>query len=99
MLNIIKKFISKHKPHRCKPKTHPETGEVITFHWDVPWSFSQKFTVCQECDKVKVISEIRNDNRGRYRKEENGKKWSRQCDYAKVPSIGKDKLIVSRTDI
>ena len=78
--------------HKCKPMEY--AGEAVELHWDVPWSFSQTFTVCSECDKVTVLSEIRNDNRGSYRKETNGEKWSGRCDYAKVKSIGRDKLTV-----
>ena len=99
MLNKIKKFFSKHKPHRCKPIEYPETGEVMIFHCDINWFFSQEFTVCQECNKVKVTSEITNgdiDMIGEYKKEIDGTQWSGQCDYAKVPSIGRDKLTFSR---
>ena len=70
----------------------------MVFHWDIPWIFSQKFTVCQECKKVKILSEVTNDNRsilGGYQKEKNGEIWSGKCDYAKVPSIGRDKLMIS----
>lgn len=86
--------------HKCTPMIYPETGEAIVFHWDVPWCFSQKFHVCEECEKVTVISEITADNRspfGGYRKEKNGSLWSGHCDYAKVPSIGRrEELIISR---
>jgi hypothetical protein len=85
--------------HRCSPIRYEETGEVITFHWDVPWSFSQKFQVCTECGKVEVISEVRNDNRGSYRKEKNGRIWSGSCDFAKVPSIGRDKLTIGNKEL
>jgi hypothetical protein len=78
---------------------YDETGEVIEFHWDVPWTFSQVFTVCAGCGKVTVLSEVRNDNRGSYRKEYNGKKWSGSCDFAKVPSIGRDKLRIGNKDL
>jgi hypothetical protein len=84
-------------PHLCTPTLYPETGETMIFHWDVPWSFSQTFTVCSECDKVKVLTDTTADNRsplGGYRKETDGEKWSGRCDYAKVPSIGRDKLTV-----
>jgi len=100
IIKTIKKSISeilnKYKPHKCKPMEYPETGEVMIFHWDIPWTFSQTFTVCQECNKVKVISDTTNDNRsilGGYKKEIDGEVWSGKCDYAKVPSIGVDRLI------
>lgn len=85
--------------HKCSPIKYAETGEVIEFHWDVPWSFSQTFTVCTDCGKVKVLSEIRNDNRGSYRKEKDGKTWSGSCDFAKVPSIGRDRLTINNTEL
>lgn len=81
--------------HRCSPMKYPETGETMIFHWNVPWSFSQTFNVCKECNKVKVLAETINDNRGKYRREKDGEQWSGQCDYAKVPSIGRDKFSVS----
>ena len=89
----------KKKNHKCVPIAYPETGETMTFHWDVPWSFSQTFTVCTECGKVKVLTETTADNRsplGGYRKEKDGEEWSGACDYAKVPSIGREQLTVSR---
>lgn len=73
--------------HRCSPIIFLETGEVIEFYWDVPWTWSQTFQVCTHCGKVKVLSEIKNDNRGRYRKETDGKIWSGSCSFAKVPSF------------
>jgi hypothetical protein len=85
--------------HRCTPMVYTETGEKIVFHWDVPWSFSQTFHVCEECEKVTVLTETTADNRsplGGYRKEKNKTLWSGYCDYAKVPSIGRDKLHISR---
>ena len=84
--------------HTCKPMKYPETGEVIIFHWDINWFFSQTFHVCKECKKVKVLSEIENKDKigdGKYQKEIDGEKWSGKCDFAKVPSIGRDKLIFS----
>jgi len=81
--------------HKCSPAKYPDTGEIIIFHYDVPWSFHQTFTVCNECSRVKVLSENRNDNRGTYNKEIDGEKWSGNCDYGKIPSIGKDELIFS----
>ena len=87
------------KLHKCTPMKYPEIGEEIVFHWDVPWCFSQKFHVCEECEKVTVLSEITADNRspfGGYRKEKNGSLWSGRCDYAKVPSIGREELVISR---
>jgi len=92
MLDKIKAWWKRHN-HICTPKKYPDTGETIIFHWDVPWSFSQTFTVCSECGQVKVLSQIRNDNRGSYNKEIDGEKWSGNCDYGKIPSIGNDKLI------
>jgi hypothetical protein len=64
-------------------------GEILTFHWDVPWLFSQTFHVCNECGKVKVLTQTTNDNRsplGGYRKEKDGETWSGSCDYAKISS-------------
>ena len=98
MFERIKKFIRK-ETHKCIPIQYPDTEEDIIFHWDVPWLFSQEFTVCQECNKVKVISEIKGDNRsplGGYRREVDGTTWSGKCDFAKVPSIGRDKLVFSK---
>lgn len=97
IFNKIKAWWKKHN-HRCKPAIYPDTGETIIFHYDVPWSFYQTFTVCEECKKVKVLSEITADNRsplGGYRKEKDGQPWSGKCDYAKIPSIGRDKLMFS----
>lgn len=86
--------------HKCVPMKYDETGETIIFYWDVPWCFCQKFTVCSICEKVKVLSKITADNRPPigigYRKEEDGKLWSGSCDFAKVDSIGRDVLRVSR---
>lgn len=97
-MNIIDKIKAwwKKQNHKCVSMKYLETGETMIFHWDVPWSFSQTFTVCSECDRVKVLSEIKNDNRGIYIKEKDGEQWSGKCDYAKVPSIGRDKLTISR---
>jgi hypothetical protein len=92
MFEKIKLWWKRHN-HMCTPKKYSDTGEVIEYHWDVPWSFSQTFTVCSECRKVKVLSEIKNDNRGSYQKETDGEQWSGMCDYAKIPSIGRDKLM------
>ncbi len=99
MFKVIKKYFKK-VSHRCNPIEYPETREIIIFHYDIPWLFSQMFTVCKECHKVKVLSEIINDNRsilGEYKKEIDGTKWSGNSDYAKVPSIGRDKLIISKS--
>jgi len=98
MLEKIKLWWKRNN-HVCTPIVYPETGETMVFHWDVPWSFSQTFTVCSECDKVKVLTQTIADNRqplGGYRKEKDGELWSGICDYAKVPSIGRDKLTVSK---
>ena len=94
MIKKLKAWWKKHN-HKCVPSKYLYTGETIIFHYDVPWSFSQTFTVCEECKKVKVLSENRNDNRGTYKKEIDGEKWSGSCDYGKIPSIGNDKLIFS----
>lgn len=95
MLDKIKAWRKKHN-HKCSPKKYPDTGETIIYHWDVPWSFSQTFTVCSECNRVKVLTETTADNRsplGGYRKEKDGAQWSGMCDYAKVPSIGRERLV------
>ncbi len=97
---IIDKMIAwwNKKIHKCMPIKYSETGETIIFHWDIPWCFFQTFTVCDECKKVKVLSEVRADNRaplGGYRKEKDGQEWSGNCDYGKTPSIGRDKLRIS----
>ena len=71
--------------HKCKPLKFDESGDVIIFVWEVPWCFLQKFTVCAECHKVKVLTKIVADNRsmmGGYRKEVNGAAWSGKYDYA-----------------
>jgi hypothetical protein len=83
--------------HKCTPMKYPPTGETMIFHWDVNWFFSQTFTVCKECKKVKVLSEIENKDRiipGQYMKEKDGEQWSKKCSFAKVPSIGRNKLII-----
>ncbi len=94
---LSKKF--KKVTHRCSPIVFSETDEVIEFHWDIPWTFSQTFTVCTECGKVKVISEVKNDNRGSYRREIDGKVWSGSCDFAKIPSIGRDTLTINNSEL
>ncbi len=71
--------------HKCKPMEFDESAEVIIFVWEVPWCFFQKFTVCTECHKVRVLAEITADNRspmGGYQKEVNGTAWSGKYDYA-----------------
>lgn len=91
----IKAWWKKHN-HKCLPIKY-STGETLIFHWDVPWMFSQEFTVCKKCDKVKVLSEVSDGCvLGGYKKEKDGEPWSGKCDFAKVPSIGRDKLTVSR---
>lgn len=93
--NKIKAWWKK-RNHKCVPMKYLYTGETMVFHWDVPWCFSQTFTVCKECKRVKVLTDTTADNRsplGGYRKEKNGQLWSGSCDYAKIPSIGRDKLI------
>ncbi len=85
--------------HKCSPAVYPETGEVMTFYWEIPWLFIQEFQVCEECRKVEVLSEITNDNRsipGGYKKEINDRVWSGDCDFIKIPSIGGDKLTLSK---
>ena len=95
MIKAIKKWFCK-VCHKCVSAQYPPTGETIIFHWEVPWMFSQTFTVCEECKKVKVLSKISDGCMlGGYKKEEDGKKWSGQCSYAKVPSIGRNKLTFS----
>ena len=93
MFTTIKKWF-KDTTFKCTPIKYLETDEIIIFHWEIPWIFSQTFTVCKKCNKVTVINEIKNDNRGRYNKEKDGEQWSGRCSYAKVPSIGRDKLTV-----
>lgn len=97
----LKSFLKK-KFHRCKPMVYPKTGEVMTFYWEVPWSFLQEFHVCEVCKKVKVLNKTTADNRsplGGYRQEKDGKLWSGSCDYARVPSIGRDVLRVKNDDL
>ena len=102
MLEAIKKWFTD-TVHRCTPMKYPETGETgetIIFHWEVNWMFSQEFHVCSECHKVKVLSEVSDGCvLGGYRKEIDGKKWSGSCSYAKVPSIGRDKLTINHTEL
>ena len=86
--------------HKCTPARYEPTGEVLTFYWEVPWLFTQKFTVCEDCRKVNVISQTQNGGamRGDYNQETHDKPWSGQCYYAKIPSIGRDRLTL-RTNL
>lgn len=87
MFDRIKRWCHK-AVHKCVAAQYPKTGETLIFHWEIPWMFSQTFTVCEECKKVKVLSLVSDGTMlGGFNKEEDGKQWSGGCSYAKVPSM------------
>ncbi len=83
-----------HKFRKCTPITYEPTGEILTFYWETPWVHLQTFTVCSVCNKIKVLEETGTPFYPHQRSVD-GTQFIGQFDYAKVPSIGRDKLTLS----